>query len=392
MLNFVGDESGKTWLLTSAGKREVTNPAEFVEEPPTLPNALFNRIATLPTALTAPAFIRTTADRSLFFVRAGSRQLIKTTADRVKLAPQLGTPTTQVLTESAMNQIVLGGLALPPGTLVQGALTDRGRSAMYWVVDHTKLLLIPDNNQALALGLAVNGRVTPRAVSVAELKGYTRIANFTGFKLLCYEQTYLVNAGVLYPIDPAIAAIYPGPTSPVGELTCATLTKSEQQVGRFIRTPDKNYWLITAGRKQLVGSFAAYKALQNQTPMTSFAALTVTQQFADLIPTGRKAGTTVVDPTPTATPSPSTSNPTPTATPRPTATATPRPTATATPTATQSPTITPSPTATVRRYTVVSGDTLTRIANQFGVTVKAIKTANNLTSDTIRVGQVLVIP
>ena len=392
VLNFVQDESGKTWLLTSAGKREVTNPAEFVEEPPTLPNALFNRIATLPTALTAPAFVRTTADRSLFFVRAGSRQLIKTTADRVKLAPQLGTPTTQVLTESAMNQIVLGGLALPPGTLVQGALTDRGRSAMYWVVDHTKLLLIPDNNQALALGLAVNGRVTPRAVSVAELKGYTRIANFTGFKLLCNEQTYLVNAGVLYPIDTAIAAVYPGPTSPVGELTCATLTKSEQQVGRFIRTPDKNYWLITAGRKQLVGSFAAYKALQNQTPMTSFAALTVTQQFADLIPTGRKAGTTVVDPTPTATPSPSTSNPTPTATPRPTATATPRPTATATPTATPSPTITPSPTATVRRYTVVSGDTLTRIANQFGVTVNAIKTANNLTSDTIRVGQVLVIP
>jgi LysM repeat protein len=172
------------------------------------------------------------------------------------------------------------------------------------------------------------------------------------------------------------------------------LTKSEQQVGRFIRTPDKNYWLITAGRKQLVGNFAAYKALQNQTPMTSFAALTVTEQFANLIPTGRKAGPTVVDPTPSATPTPGvTPSPSgPTATPRPTVTATPRPTATPTPTATATPTVTPSPTATVRRYTVVSGDTLSRIAARFGVTVNAIRTANNLTTDTIRVGQVLVIP
>ena len=394
VLNFVQDESGKTWLLTSAGKREVTNPSEFVEQAPTLPNAMFNRIATLPTPLTAPAFVRTTADKSLFFVRGGSRKLVKTTADRVKLTTQLGTPTTQVLTTSAINQIVLGGIALPPGSLVQGALTDRARSAMYWMVDTDKLVLIPDAAQATALGLAVNGRVTPRALSVAELKGYTRIANFTGFKILCADQTYLVTAGVLYPIDTAIAAIYPGPTTPVGELTCGTLTKSEQQVGRFIRTPDKNYWLITAGRKQLVGNFAAYKALQNQTPMTSFAALTVTEQFANLIPTGRKAGPTVVDPTPSVTPTPGvTPSPSgPTATPRPTVTATPRPTATPTPTATATPTVTPSPTATVRRYTVVSGDTLSRIAARFGVTVNAIRTANNLTTDTIRVGQVLVIP
>jgi LysM repeat protein len=43
-------------------------------------------------------------------------------------------------------------------------------------------------------------------------------------------------------------------------------------------------------------------------------------------------------------------------------------------------------------YTVKSGDTLIKIANQFGVTVKAIRTANNLTTDKIRVGQHLKIP
>ncbi|GGJ58082.1 peptidoglycan DD-metalloendopeptidase family protein [Deinococcus roseus] len=43
-------------------------------------------------------------------------------------------------------------------------------------------------------------------------------------------------------------------------------------------------------------------------------------------------------------------------------------------------------------YTVKSGDTLSRIAQQFGITVQDLKSANNLTSDIIRIGQVLDIP
>ena len=43
-------------------------------------------------------------------------------------------------------------------------------------------------------------------------------------------------------------------------------------------------------------------------------------------------------------------------------------------------------------YTVKKGDALSLIARRHGVTVKALKQANNLTSDNIRIGQKLVIP
>jgi LysM repeat protein len=43
-------------------------------------------------------------------------------------------------------------------------------------------------------------------------------------------------------------------------------------------------------------------------------------------------------------------------------------------------------------YTVKSGDTLTRIAHHYGITVKALMTENNLTTTHIKVGQKLNIP
>jgi LysM repeat protein len=74
------------------------------------------------------------------------------------------------------------------------------------------------------------------------------------------------------------------------------------------------------------------------------------------------------------------------------------PAADASPTASPSPSVslapTPTPAATPLTYTVVANDTLTKIANKFKTTQKAILAANPSlkNANLIAVGQVLVIP
>ena len=46
----------------------------------------------------------------------------------------------------------------------------------------------------------------------------------------------------------------------------------------------------------------------------------------------------------------------------------------------------------IQTYYVKSGDTLYSIARSFGVSVNDIKTLNNLTTDVLSIGQILLIP
>jgi LysM repeat protein len=117
----------------------------------------------------------------------------------------------------------------------------------------------------------------------------------------------------------------------------------------------------------------------------------------------RITATRVPEPTMTALPTspPATPTSTPTGTATPSITPTTGPTATPTATATRSlssyPTYAPVGTGTPLKYpfvyTVKSGDTLSGLADRFGVSSAKLMAANNLVdSNLIRIGQVLIVP
>lgn len=135
----------------------------------------------------------------------------------------------------------------------------------------------------------------------------------------------------------------------------------------------------------------AWQAIPAIVLVVAIAALGLSGLGRDQPSTGAIATATPAS-TPSVTPSPrstltatATIEPAPSETPAPTLTPTPAPTPTPTPA------VTPAPSARTS-YTVKSGDTLYDIARAFDTTVAAIKQLNNLSSNTLHVGQVLLIP
>lgn len=125
-------------------------------------------------------------------------------------------------------------------------------------------------------------------------------------------------------------------------------------------------------------------------PTSTVTPTATTTSTAPPIPTHTATSISTYIPTSTPTPTP-TPPPTPTPTSTPTSTPTITPTTTPTITSTPTPTRTPSPTPII--YSVIRGDTLSSIADRYGVTIEAILEANNLSASTIlSIGQKLIIP
>ncbi|MYA54236.1 MAG: LysM peptidoglycan-binding domain-containing protein [Dehalococcoidia bacterium] len=111
---------------------------------------------------------------------------------------------------------------------------------------------------------------------------------------------------------------------------------------------------------------------------------------AELVRPAAPTAEPTATPEPTATAQPSTPTPAPPATPDPTptpaaATPTPPPTPAATPT--------PTPAPAAFDYEIVSGDTLSDIAESFGTSVDAILDLNpGLDPNTLQIGQIILVP
>ena len=385
------NSNGQAYLLGPTGKRKITNVEAISLVAPALADAIFDVIPnTNQEPLTAPVLAKTVDDPMVYLIRAAQRRLTISAADRLKFG--LTSTAIETVPASAFDQITLADAVIAPGAFVKA----NNAATTYLIDGFNRALVVSTASQAKTLGLT-----KPRALKPEYLKAYNKKANADGVKFSCEADVLIPVGGKFFSVHPVDASAYPGAITALDPLTCAQLPRATTQLGRFIRTADKQIWLVAGGKKRSIATTAQYLALKGE----RYPLIAVDEAFSARLPIGAKApavlGGTVIGPeTPSPTASPTatpTATPTPSATPTksPTPSATPTKSPTPTPTATKSPTPTPTPTATTKpsTYTVVSGDTLTKIATRFGVTQAALMAANKITNpNSIQLGQKLVIP
>jgi LysM repeat protein len=366
--SIVANSAGTTYLLTADGKKEITNPSEVLADPTVVSDSLLKVIPTIAEKITAPLFVRGGTDKNVYLVEAAQKRPTISTAERAIFATEMANPAVQTIVPSALALLKTGAIALAPGSFVKSAKS----GLTYWITGSHSMALSGSSEDAKQFALA-----KPRTATSLELSGYKQTAKLTGSKVLCGDQYYLAIAGNYYKAATDVASHYVGGAIVLDALACNRLKTSTTELGRFIKTPDKVYYLIQKGQRRPIASAAKYEALRGDL----LPAVAVDYYFAKKQALGKAAPAVLVEPTATPVPS-QTPTQTPSPTPTSTKSATPAPTKTATPA--------PSPTA--KTYIVASGDTLSKIAAKFGVTVTALKAANNLTTDSIKIGQKLVIP
>lgn len=375
----VANNKGDGYLLTPNGRVLLSRLADWTTTPVVLPDAVLASIPLASGTITTPAVVRSATSGALFYVRDGLRKSVKdsTTSSLLQtLHAQTSIPT---VTNAAIVGVSHGGLALAPGSVVKDS-----KSGKLYLVDGFKSL-VAVTSAARAKWATATAPITTDPKFFA---GYSMRSGISTAKVSCGGTTFLLDDGELHPIGTASALHYPGNSYALDDSTCVATGLSSIQLGQFVRTPGKTMFLIADGKKYRIGNWSAYQALLKEGALPY---RWVSDHFVSLIPTASTGASAelpivlndkVVAPkfggsgssTSTPTPSPSSSTPTPSP-------------------SSSSPTPSPTSSSGFVQYTVVSGDTLSKIATRFSVTVSAIMEANGMTNaNYIYVGQVLRIP
>ena len=384
----------ETYLITSAGKRPITNPEEFFSEGVAVPvsQAFLNKLTLDNQPLTAPVVVRSSGGNTYYLIRGGTRRLIESAAAKTAVLAQIENQTVGVIPEVALNQLPVGDIQIAPAAVV----TIAGKTDTYLIDGLDARVKIGNTKIAKQFGLP-----KAKTYSKAAVYSFTSIGTISGPKIQCGDQVFVAVDGSLRPLNLGWAANYPGSQIRLDAATCDPLKRVTSPIGRFILTPDGKYWLITSQQKRLLTGKAQYRVLRGDGP----AVVKVSQAFAELIATGKPIKKTAKTPINLPPVDDSTNGsgetpevlPTPKPTPVPTPTPTPKPTVSPTPT--PKPTVAPKP----KTYKVVAGDTLNGIATKVLPTgstrtailakASAIAKANKIVNvNNIQVGQILTIP
>jgi hypothetical protein len=261
---------GTSYAVVSSGKTVLATPETFDTDIPALDATVAAKIPTGST-LTGPTFARNASSSAIYFIDAGERRRVASTADATKIAKSYGVASTlRTFPDTTLADVALGDPMLPAGLVVRTS----SKSAA-WMIDGAGSR-VPIASSTIT---EFTGSTKPRVVTASSLLGYDIATDTLLPGVVCGEQSYLAYGGALRTVSPADADEY-GPAYGFRALdvaTCSALKKSSS-IGVFLKYGSAYYQVADGARTTLTK--AQYTAASaGLTP-----ARTVSKYFLQLIP------------------------------------------------------------------------------------------------------------
>lgn len=235
---YVRSSAGVTYILTSAGKLQLTSTTDWQKTFTVLSDSM---LAQIPTQGSSDPFyfVKSNSSGTVYLVSDGKKRTIQGWGDLLALNSN---PMILTLSDYYINSLATGSDVLGPGSLVKTA-----NNATVYLIDGLDSK-IPLNSFAPATEL---GFTNLRTVSSATLDGYTTTVHLLKATITCGSNQGIAIGGTAYRLN------VPGATyMTMSDINCGLLTWKDAP--GFILAPNGTIYQISSTQKRPIGGYQRY--------------------------------------------------------------------------------------------------------------------------------------
>lgn len=271
----------QSFILTGAGKTQVTDPQNLASTFSPISSALLAKVSSVSGgSITTPVVVTSASTPSKsFLVYAKKKRLIVNPAQETGLLNIANVPTKVTWPNYVLDPIRQTTNVFSPGQIVKVK-----ESGNIYIFDGLSKGWGITLAQAKAFGVTA-----PVSVARSNFSGYNTADKLSWQKFTCGGRTYLPDAGQFYQIESAAVTAWPGVATTFYSSTCENLQLGSSQIGSLVSYGTTKY-LLVAGKLKAIRTNAEYNELsRNRVP-----AITISKALFDAIPKGSPTSYVVV--------------------------------------------------------------------------------------------------
>lgn len=207
------------------------------------------------------SFIKSPSKADIYVVTATDVRPISSWNALLSLSPG-GSPSFTTVPQTYISDLRFGPVALTAGALVRSP----ENATVYYINGITSKIALSSFDYPSAAG--VTGLLF---VDEAVLRDYPLDPTLMSFGFICDGAKYIAGGGSIHAVPAELEALYAFGYVTLDRYSCARLTVGAPAT-QFIRTPDGSIYLLEAGTKRPIGSYARFLELASGAGFTNVPA------------------------------------------------------------------------------------------------------------------------